>query len=263
MAYRHRQTLEEEYPRTAREILHCSLEILVTTFPQGTIRHNPVHACAYSWPGAGSESGGSAEKLTTNTFVIIPKDADSSDVITVADHEPEWNNPIIFLHDDVTTIQGYSALIRTKIPKFLADTIESYAKNHLLGEEGSEKLWHVLHDILEPSVKHYKGVTLLAYDQPHDSSDARESAILRRTGTSASEAILLAEAFTKIDYELWNYLITGRKDQREAVAQFVADIVRGEGSEHELMNNQFYRTPQCYHVLEPRKVGQILKKLTS
>ena len=104
--YKHSATKEGEYPRTGVELLHHSLGSLIEQFPERVIdgrrpdgKHVFFAQPAYSWDGAGSERGGSAEHMLYEQVVFLPERDGRVLVVAVGDKQFDFMHTVLIVDD--------------------------------------------------------------------------------------------------------------------------------------------------------------------
>src|SRR3989338_4860477 len=104
-SYIHPRTAEGDYPRTAVELLHHSVGSLIGQFPERVIdrrRSDGRHVFGmpvYSWDGAGSERGGSAEHMRYEQVVFLPEREGRVFVVSVGDKQFDSMHTVFIVDD--------------------------------------------------------------------------------------------------------------------------------------------------------------------
>ncbi len=185
--YRHSQTKEGEYPRTAVELLHHSLGTLIEQFPERVIdrrRADGGHIFnmpAYEWSGAGSVRGGSAEHMRYEQVVFLPEREGRVSVVSVGDKQFDSMHTVFIIddragsptHGDLSEYDVrsgcspsyYSVLFRFSVSPVFAEALLEYYHAHVQGkEERNYTFSRLFEDVLGDGTRHYMGCPLFAVD---------------------------------------------------------------------------------------------------
>ena len=227
--YKHPETRDEEYPKTAREILNHSLEILAEKYPDRSLELKMYPLPAYDWPGAGSEKGGSAEHIIYETLVFAPAQKDKVLAISVGNKHVEWL--------DYSGIGKYSLLFRQVIPTDLAELILNYYNSNIKdkneeSEQYSEFKWAVSR-LLQEGTTHFRGASIFAFDEAGREHNAgfffKNYSFLQWIGNAFRHKDL--EPITS-----WFWEMNGSLENRKEFSKFIAECAEGKKSLPELLN---------------------------
>src|SRR3989344_3471736 len=111
--YRNPETSDKEYPKTPRERLHYSLKLLTQEFPGSTVKASKYKIPVFSWDGAGSERGGSAEHIRYDNIIFLPAEKDAV-AVSVGDSSERFQHRLGMIlqdkYDAPCIYDEYSAL---------------------------------------------------------------------------------------------------------------------------------------------------------
>jgi len=234
VSYKHPLTPDQEYPLTAREILHHSFDLLTTI-------GSPIHDCdlqipAYEWSGAGSERGGCAELIDFNSIIVIPPVSEQghATIVTVGDRSPtDWDSYIILegsrynphSQNNIYSLRGYTALVRMGLAAEMAEELLALP---------SEKKRHKLYTLLRSGVREFRGIPLLAYDQLRDDSYAPSGQFLYR---KTPHLELFEKTFSPIHSEQWDFVRSGSCVDRQNLGIFLKEFSCGDGTDSKFMTD--------------------------
>ncbi len=207
--YRHPETKEEQYPITPRENLHHSLKLLAQEFPGRSVKASEYEVPAFSWNGAGSESGGSAEHIRYDTILFLPAEKKDMIAVSVGDRSKEWyKQKVGMVLDDSYGAQpiykDYSVLLLQKIPEDAACRIVDQYLENVAGNEGSGKADNfsmAMHKLLDGGTSYFWKLPLFAYDMEglfvkSRRFDPNRTKLLKKVDSLGS-AESIAQAITK------------------------------------------------------------------
>lgn len=169
--YRHPETKDKEYPKTLREKLHHSLRLLAREFPGRSVKASKYEVPVFSWGGAGSESGGSAEYIKYGTILFLPAEKDVV-AVSVGDRSEEWYKQKVGMvledcYGAPLIYKDYSALLLQRMPSEAADRIlEHYIENVASDEdsESADNFSYAMHKLLDRGTGYFWKLRLFAYD---------------------------------------------------------------------------------------------------
>ncbi|MDP3727976.1 MAG: hypothetical protein Q8R18_00840 [bacterium] len=235
--YKHDLTKEEEYPRTVREVLHHSLTLLCEQFPERVILRQQkengwlMSSAAYSWPGAGSEKGGSSEHIRYEKVVLLPEREGKVSVVSVGDKQFDHMHTVL-IHDDdgglhdldsrsLSQPSYYSVLFREYISSGLAEELLSYYHAHIKDkQEKSYDFTFALEDgILDSGTSSFCAVPLFAVDRRQGPGVY----LLNKYGSVQNFGSDVERFFP----ESWDDRFKGNVEDRVKVSHFFADFLLG------------------------------------
>lgn len=256
--YLHPRTREGQFPRTARELLHSSLGLLVEQFPDRVIdRRRPddgrvMSVSAYSWPGAGSEKGGSAEHMGYERVVFLPEREGRVSVVSVGDKQFDFMRTVFILDDregspsegrlfeyDISSGRApayYSVLFRYSVSPKFADALLGHYHSHIKGQpERDYDFVLSFEDVLEDGTRHFIGCPLFAVD-PSDRSLDEGRVYANRYGS-------LYDGFTEgslVEVPVfWRDSLRGEIAARERLSHSLAQYLQGEAVDPSFSDSHF------------------------
>lgn len=155
----------ETYPRTPRERLHYSLKLLAQEFPGRSVEASHYKAPVFEWDGAGSEKGGSAERIKYDKIIFLPAERDAV-AVSVGD-KTDYGVGMIF-QDEYGALRRdreYSALLLQRIPQDAANSIIDYYVEKVAGMDHSEnKFSYAMHKLLKSGTSRFWKLPFFAFD---------------------------------------------------------------------------------------------------
>tara|TARA_Y100000310_G_C20704331_1_gene833707 strand:- start:34954 stop:35778 length:825 start_codon:yes stop_codon:yes gene_type:complete len=259
--YIHPKTELEEFPRTYCEILHNSVDILAKEFPERTIPYTRDFGVpAYSWHGAGSMKGGSAEHIAYNNIVFLPAEKDKSIMVTSGSkHSSIHKGPHLLLPDGNIAFRvevGYSVLARMQVPENTADKIITFYNNvekvreKPEGHDNDYRYLMAIDELLTPATREYRSIALWAFDK-YESIDMREGFFTK----SEYHVHQHLGNLSRVWNEDWHWKYTGSKANREELSLFLADFSRGRTE----FDNEFYDFKTRTLMAEQRRLLSLSK----
>ncbi|MBI5797830.1 hypothetical protein HZA98_02915 [Candidatus Woesearchaeota archaeon] len=266
--YRHPKTAEGEYPRTVREVLHHSIDMLAQQFPERVVAYHakPEHfhqfysASGYSWPGAGSEKGGSAEHIAYERVLFLPERAGRVQAVSVGDRQYDFSNSILIMDDgelsEYRPQREYSVLFQLGVSPGFAERLLGYYHEKVKAVETWNISFTVAVDrLLEDGTNHFGSVPLFAFD-PKETSDFYGKFSLNRHGVVIDSRDL--EGFSGA----WDWYLGGSHAQRTKVSRYVADHLLGEEGEETFRDKRFIHPQRrVLQDLQERDEKRILESL--
>ena len=220
--YKNQNTTEEEFPKTPREMLSYSLELLAQQFPERTVEAT-VSVPVYEWSGAGSERGGAAEYIKYEKVIFLPSQDGNVVAVSMGNKERRWGVADVglvfrdqYMAQSIT--RDYSVLLRTKVPDALAKKLLTFY--HEKAKEKAEVPFDFLYGLeqtLKPATGDYQGITLLAFDE----DESREKAGFYRKTHSLDGKLL-----QKLDSHFMDR--ADMKVERIIIAQGIAEFAQGK-----------------------------------
>ncbi len=248
-------TKEGDYPRTAVEVLHHSLDSLIEQFPERVIdrrRADGGHIFsmpAYSWNGAGSEKGGSAEHMRYEQVVFLPEREGRVSVVSVGDKQFDSMHTVFIVDDrEGSSSYGdifeydvrsgglpsyYSVLFRFSVSPKFADALLGYYHENIEGKKERDYTFsHVFEDILEDGTKYYIGCPLFAVD-PGSGSSRSGKVYANRFGAihDFSRGSLVEVS------EFWRDRLHGDLSSRQKLSSSLAQYLQGEAVDLSFRND--------------------------
>lgn len=270
--YRHPQTEEGQYPRTVREVLHHSFTMLCEEFPERTVARKQREngwlpsVSAYSWPGAGSEKGGSAEHIRYEKIVFLPEKNEKVAVVSVGDRQFDSMHTILIGNDasdlvEYDTCSGgvpsyYSVLFSYHVsPKFAEKFLDVYqiikdTEKHLSSFD------YVLEDVLEQGTRHFFGVPLFAVDVEEERRGSGKFYITPYGYVPDFSRNYLQE----LSNSPWNWYLHGDLSSRENLARFIAGYLQGKVLDASCVDIRFLKK-QNHDFLHELVEKEILSRL--
>lgn len=238
--YRHEKTREGEYPRTCREVLHQSMNFLEEAFPERTIVRK-VNADgwlssvpAYSWDGAGSERGGSAEHIRYEKIVFLPEKRGKVSVVSVGDRQFDHQHTVLIYDEEYGDLSDldtrtfaspsyYSVLFLQTVTPSLAENMLSCYHTYIENKDYKGYYFEIaLEEILEGGTRHFVGAPFFAFD----SSLSCGTFALNRNGFVES----FSSDLQKFLPGTWKDCLRGNVEERKKLSQFFSDYVQEKDS---------------------------------
>src|SRR3989344_6848048 len=223
--YQDPNTKEEEFPRTPREMMGYSLELLAQQFPERVVEAT-VSIPVYEWDSAGSEKGGVAEYIKYEKCVFLPILDEKAIALSVGHKDHRWNicNVGLVFRDQYgaePVNREYSVLLQTKIPESLAKKFLTIYHEKIKGQEKTPfNFSYALEQVLEPRTQNYCGISLFAFDE----DGCKEWPGFYTKGRSLDGKLLqrLDSLFN------WDHADECGKDYRVAITQGIAEFAQGK-----------------------------------
>lgn len=249
--YRNSHTLDEEYPKTSREILGYSLHFLSQIFPERSLSLDLV-VPAYTWNAAGSEKGGSAEHIHYERLVFLPQAHERLLAVSVGEKKAEINGLDFVLPNQLLAfVQGtaYSALFMQYMPAALAEKILLYSQ-----EEKSDKENYtfdsVLEKILTDGTYHFRAIPLFAYEGGEGNFSFP---FLTKRHELFAHTLEVGISFS----ELWRRHIFGSLHERLALSHFFEAYVQGASGASPFLEQSLIDAQRNPHILRDVTVDKI------
>jgi len=227
--YKHTRTEDGEYPRTVREVLHHAVTLLAEEHPERVVpREESFGVSAYSWDGAGSEKGGSAEHIAYEQVVFLPEREGTVSVVSAGKKKHDLSNMVLIMDDHTGELSeyrrstNYSALLHMGIRPELASKLLEYYQTQVKGVvEPGYSFSIALDRLLEDGTTNFRDVPLFGFDAGRESFEEGVFA-LNRYGTVRNGRDL-----EKFMPEYWSYKLRGSIADRIGVSRFIADYMYG------------------------------------
>lgn len=233
--YRHKGTKEGEYPHTAREVLHHSLTLLVNEHPSRVVpREKTFGIPAFSWSGAGSEKGGSAEHFWYEKIIFLPERKERVAVVSVGDRTYDFSRMVLLVDEETGDLSEYSpqpeysVLLSVLVSPSLAETVLDYYRTKVVGVENPGYTFSIaLDQILEDGTNHFNSLPLLAVDPKQNYGGGKF--LLNRNLFSDG-----TRSFPEFSPDSWRDSMRRDVQDRVGLSQYIADYAQGRGDDSPL-----------------------------
>lgn len=160
------------------QIVDYAEVLLSRRFPKRVVKFGPFNIPSYSWPGAGSEKGGSSGHLSFEKIIFANPEEKDSFALAVGRKQGRMDTtqrPIILNHDrslEIPYSPAMYGIFRVIVPNdFVKEVIDYYRESmENPGEDSnSRNLDHLVTDLIADNFHRYYNILLFAFDERHKS----------------------------------------------------------------------------------------------